>query len=312
MCSDLDGHALRVEVEAFLAGAAAEDTLVLYLAGHGLTCSGEGVFLGVDYDPRGRGLENADEIPAPTTGTYSAEALWRAIEASPARRVLVVVDACRGGSFDVLHHRLAYRTESVKQVGFLCAAGPDRLALECASGGAFTRRWLAALADPAAADGRGVIDLGRSFARAYDSGQAPRLTGQLDELPLARVPVPRPARASVPRSLDARYELMTSRQVTGSGRVLGGAARILVITVDFGHDTPSLTAQLKPLGKGTRPVRQQVFRRGWRAGECDYLQIPLDQPTRLPAGLYRVELIPCECEPCDRPPAVVEPALVLD
>src|SRR5262249_10129570 len=117
VAANLDGTHLAPTVQRFFAEASPGDTLLFYFAGHGLTDKGEGYLLPTDYAPGGA-----------LGAAVSASALWSAIRASKASRILVVLDACRAGSFVLPADAMGATAEGLssaaerKRVGLLAAA----------------------------------------------------------------------------------------------------------------------------------------------------------------------------------------------
>ncbi|WP_428268007.1 caspase family protein [Haliangium sp.] len=310
--TDVDAEDLTREVERFFADASSEDNLLLYFAGHGLVSDGEGYLLPVDY------------VPGQHDRALSASALWAMIERSPARSVLIVLDACRSGSFAFPTQLLAGRAERLplpvmgaggKRVAILSSTSTGRNATETADGGAFTRRWLRAVTDPAGARRGDKISLGDTYRDAYDTDQAPRLAGNHDQLVLAIAPSGTPVRGMSGNTrsdiLHASWRLLAHRKLTGAAELHG---RTLVIDVDFGHDTDYVEAVVRRAGKGHSPINPPtVFSGPWARGSFDTLHLELDKHTRLPDGKYEVVLTQCIPAPdgCKLAPLKLRPAIGL-
>ncbi|MBN2194598.1 MAG: caspase family protein [Polyangiaceae bacterium] len=162
---DLDARTLRAEVRAFFASATPEQTLLFYFSGHG-SCDAEQAY-----------LLPVDDSPTRRAEALSAAELWEATQSSPAKRILVLLDASRRGAF-VLPNEIASAIHRSERVLFMMATGPAKATT--GSGGAYTRALLEALRDGTAIDRElGAVTLRRLHDTAMLAleAQPPRLLG---------------------------------------------------------------------------------------------------------------------------------------
>ncbi|WP_437675462.1 caspase family protein [Sorangium sp. So ce131] len=293
----------------FFQDAKRGETLLFYFAGHGLTDKGEGYLLPIDYQPGA--LRSA----------LSARELWEAIRASSAARILVVLDACRTGSFVLPEsvgleaERLSGRQEG-KRVGLIAATSSASFGSSTAdttSGGVFTQQLLGALRSTAHANpltGAVTARAAKFAAEAYfirnNLPQRPGIYGELDPLPLTwpvgeRIskPVAAAGGGRGKRIAIARWDVVKSRQVTVDGSRVEGSST-LVIGLTFGHDTESVRVGVHyPFGDPAAPARPELFTRKpegnrdvWSRGEAWEIHIPLIGLE--PKSRYRVEVQPCD------------------
>ncbi len=211
-----DGGALRSAVSAFFARAEADETLFFYFSGHGESDGGQGYLLPVDAPENSR------------TGALSVTDLWSIIRTSKAGRILVILDACRAGSFAVPPD-LALQRKAV----VLAATEAGGAARDLTSGGAFTRALLGAATRSEAfdADLRAVTVLKAFYVAANDvSAQAPMMygMGELLRLPLAWPPpkkVDRRAASDVRGSGDTGFRSARADLEAATDRGAGAAIR---------------------------------------------------------------------------------------
>ena len=217
-----DAKATRASVLTALTGlsrrTAPEDMIVIFLAMHGMPdAGGDLYYLAHDTDPKelvGTGLPQRD--------------LEYAISRAPARRVVLLADACHAGAagFEGFRgRRSAALAETDRLVGQLAESKPGTAVLTASSAteasaegkkwggghGVFTHHLLAGLSGDADADTDGFVTIRELFDFTYrhvskDTGgdQHPELKGRFDNaMPLAALPGAR-------------------RRVAGGGAVAGG------------------------------------------------------------------------------------------
>jgi WD40 repeat protein len=288
-------------VESFFADATDGETLLLYFAGHGLADGREGYLLPVDY-----------RAEQPHAGALSASALWKAALASKAARVVIVLDACRAGGFR-LPETLGDDLENNDRIGLVLAASAGNDSYESPQGGRFTQAFVDALRDPANLDyDSGAVQLGKAYVSASGAvyKQGPRIKGRLDTLPLAWPPPPHMAGASVERTSGSAqpsrhkvsWQLLSSRQVSPSGREVSGK---LVVDVVFGDPADAVSIGLYNPAEQPPIAHPEILHpappsTGWRQGQEQLFEVPLKDVS---AGPYRVEVTPClrgACEPAAR------------
>jgi len=124
-----DREATREGILKTLAGLATakpEDSIIVILAGHGTTADGEWYFLPHDVSPSNIGRTS-----------LSAKALEDALITSPAKRIMLVIDACNSGaSIDTFNRYRDFQRRFVQQIGrtagvtVLTAARRDQFASE--------------------------------------------------------------------------------------------------------------------------------------------------------------------------------------
>ncbi len=217
-----DAKATRASVLTALTSlsrrTAPEDMIVIFLAMHGMPdAGGDLYYLAHDTDPKelvGTGLPQRD--------------LEYAISRAPARRVVLLADACHAGAagFEGFRgRRSAALAETNRLVGQLAESKPGTAVLTASSAteasaegkkwggghGVFTHHLLAGLSGDADADTDGFVTIRELFDFTYrhvskDTGgdQHPELKGRFDNaMPLAALPGAR-------------------RRVAGGGAVAGG------------------------------------------------------------------------------------------
>lgn len=152
-----DGNATKANILAGLrsmANAGAQDVVLVFLAGHGETVKDEWYFV-------------PHELTAPerdtATGGLSSHELGAAVKAIPARKVLVMIDACKSGAaaqgFRGLEDRKALAQLSrAAGIHLIAASTKDQLAAEVRSlgHGTFTYTILDGLGGKAAAGERDI------------------------------------------------------------------------------------------------------------------------------------------------------------
>ncbi len=261
---DLSAAELRESVQAFFAAAGPEQTLLFYYSGHGASVGGQGYLLPVDA------------APGHVEEALSAEELWSYLEASPAGRIVVILDACRSGAF-LVPPALKSAVNQSERVLLLTATTPSRAALDTARGGAYTRALLAAVRKRDAVD----PDLGGAtlwrvhHLAALDMGdQGPLLMGapsvgrlvlatpELETVKLALLEASQGPRDRASVVFRGAPEISRERQVAlealGPGNLFGkGKDRTLQFKVYVGHATKGLRASVVAAVSGAtpRPVR---------------------------------------------------------
>lgn len=295
---DLPSKQLTDEVLAFFKNASKGDTLLVYFSGHGFThkADGEGYLLPIDYDRN------------KPTEALSATTFWDAVKASPARRILVILDACRSAGFVLPADKMGLTAQELakqgRRVGFVASTSVVDGALDTKRGGPFTQAFIKAL---------GLVEsvnpLTRSvtvqsafrYAMGAASAQHPHLFGSLDDLPLAW-PVRNEASKVVPgadaiqnewiNKVSARLITSTTKQVTPDDYRIEG--KTLVIKLTFGHKTEQLRVGIHyPHGDKNAIPRPEVFKRkGGLPGQSTEITVPLGGVFT--KGKHRVSIEPCE------------------
>ncbi|HTE56774.1 MAG TPA: caspase family protein [Kofleriaceae bacterium] len=221
-----DDHATRAAVLTALTSlsrrTAPDDMIVLFLAMHGMADPGGDLYyLAHDTDPKelvGTGLPQRD--------------IEYAISRAPARRVVLLADACHAGAAGFAGfrgRRSAALAETNRLVGQLAESKPGTAVLTASSAteasaegkkwggghGVFTHHLLAGLSGDADDDGDGFITIRELFDFTYrhvskDTGgdQHPELKGRFDNaMPLAALP-------------GARARVASAREVAGGRGVV--------------------------------------------------------------------------------------------
>lgn len=294
---ELSSSTLKPEVARFLQQGRPGETLLLYFAGHGTAVGTQGYLLPVDYRP---GEEKA---------ALSAAELTKMVRESKATRILLVLDACRAGSFQAptetfgheVHQLSGSPLERQKFVGLLASSAPDTNAEGSASGGVFTQALVRAMSDPTSVDPvSGAVTVQRAFRAALDSAgrQNPRIFGNLDALPLAfpsggaKRNVATVADGS-PSLKSVTASVVGTRQVSVvEHRPIDGGEQ-LQINLVFGHAAESVQIGIYPYAERGGAPRPQLFHeRGAAEGEQVDIYVPISSlATR---RKYRVEVQPCK------------------
>jgi WD40 repeat protein len=292
---DLNGQDLASTVERFLTqDARPDDTLLLYFAGHGTSRAGETYLLPVDH-----GF-------APPEHDLAAAKLWQWLDASPARTVVAIVDACQAGGMIQLQRSATTRPRRALVMAAGSAAACD------AAGSIFTRAFVDALRDVRQIHPRsGAVTLQRAFFYAQNAAlehnQEPNWSGGLGLLPLywpqdpaAHAQDAGTANASPVSVLGVKA--LAYQQVVAQGlQVTGGA---LEVQVRFLRAVESILLRLfqgdteylidETTSQNTRPGTPPV-RLPWPTGGHSHVPFPLRK--KLESGAYRVEVQPCRKNP---------------
>lgn len=179
---NLRGDALRETVRRFFTSAeAAGKTLLFYYSGHGDTEGGEGYLV-----PTNGALSRLDK-------GLRASDLWAMIAASPASNVLVILDACKSGTFG-LPPSVQRAAEGSQKVALLSATGASKAAPISPDGSAFTRALLEALRDPNNIDLEVLAVTPRLALHAASLAKGARTRAAHVRLVGGSQPAPRPAR----------------------------------------------------------------------------------------------------------------------
>lgn len=264
---DLDAVSLEREARAFFDSASPDETLLFYFAGHGDREGNEGYLLPTDYQPGSKARR------------LSASTLWSLIERSKAERVVVILDACRSGSFAFPEAAASRGDTSTKAVAFLTSTSAATSAVGTAQGGEFTQGLVRALGRVESIDASaGAVTVLSAYLHAAGEAaqQRPRLTGSLDALPLAwpRDPDARAVRAALRTTgvtaesgIAAINATLETRQLVAKGAVKGdprGERRIEVLAT---------------LGKDAEWIRVAVyFLTEKKRAELEILAPSLDGP----------------------------------
>lgn len=170
-------QATRAGIEAAARQLAAdvkpEDTVVIYLAGHGVTANGEYHFL--PWETRYTNFE------ALVSQALSADALRQMLAQISARKVLVLLDTCSSGRFSLVKGReiddkaSLDRLQRVTGRAVIAAAADEKMALEGEERhGVFTYALLRALEGAADRDRDGLVSV--SEVGQYIDEQVPAIT----------------------------------------------------------------------------------------------------------------------------------------
>jgi WD40 repeat protein len=204
-----DTTTLLGAVTDFFGHAEADETLFFYFSGHGDSDATTGYLLPVD-------------APANTLGdALSANDLWKAIRASKAGRIVVIIDACRAGKF-VVPGDLALQSKAV----VLAATEPAGSAPDFSSGSAFTRALIGAMSRVDAVDAdEHAVTVRTAFRSANNVSEAfqqtPMMSGMGDilRLPLAWPParkLDRRAAADAGGSKETGFREATAKLATAT------------------------------------------------------------------------------------------------
>lgn len=292
--ANLGFDAMRDAIRGFLQGAKPSDVVVLYYAGHGDTDAGGGFLIPVDY------------TAAQPDRRISARQLWNWITQSPAKQIVVILDACYAGAFS-LPRNIDSAAQHQQRVLFVVSASAGSVVQGSDTfSAAFTR----AMKDPSKVDRRvGAVTVQSAFlaAQAAVMHQHAALLGAraLDDLPLAW-PRAQPAQPGsttsfaaagadlqgaeiVALSLDPQTRNVSHRQSL-RGRKLelrvrpGEPADVFVVRFYYPADAPSPQAEVK---------FEHVFLVGPMATGQPYpLDVLIPDDLERP-GPYRVEVSAC-------------------
>lgn len=172
-----DAQATRDGIEAagreLAAAAGPDDTVVIYLAGHGVTADGDYHFL--PWETR---YSNFDAL---IEQGLSAERLRQMLAAITARKVLVLLDTCSAGRFSLVKGRAIDDKASIDRLqrvsgrAMIAAAADEQMALEGeGQHGVFTFVLLRALEGAADKNEDGVVSVGE--IADYIDAQVPAIT----------------------------------------------------------------------------------------------------------------------------------------
>ena len=172
-----DEQATRDGIEAagrtLAADVKPDDTVVIYLAGHGVTAGGDYHF--VPWETR---YTNFDAL---TSQSLSADRLRQLLAAIPARKVLVLLDTCSAGRFSLVKGReiddkaSLDRFQRVSGRAVIAATADEKMALEGeGQHGVFTFALLRALEGAADKDRDGLVSV--SEIAEYIDEQVPAIT----------------------------------------------------------------------------------------------------------------------------------------
>jgi hypothetical protein len=224
--------------------------LFFFFSGHGESDGVEGALLPVDAPEKAR------------TGALSVTDLWSFVRASKAARIVVILDACRAGTF-VVPGDLALQSKAV----VLAATQPGGAARDLASGGAFTRALLGAVARSEALDqDLRAVTVSKAFYVAANevSAQVPMMYGMGDilRLPLAWPPpkkVDRRAAVDAGRATNTGFRAARADLVAATDRGAGATIRErdgkleVVVVFDQATEAVKLSAYLPRDGYEATP-----------------------------------------------------------
>ena len=291
---DLQSSELHDRVRDFFRQAAPTQTLLFYFSGHGTSENEQGHLLPIDAPAKG------------VEGALSTKEIWEAIMDSPAARVVVILDACRSGSFLVPSDLERSMNQSGK-VLLLAATSANRSASDTSKGGAYTRAFLAAALDPQAVDRElGAVTLTKTHYVAALSleDQDPRLFGS-SEVGLLVIASPdlhqeRLAMLTVGThnvKFTGDPEVRRPRQaVIGPQHLFGaGNERTIKFEVYVTHATPALRASVvRSVPNATpRPVYLDGPPTGIPASTTRSVELPL---SGLETGDYELQVEICRSE----------------
>jgi hypothetical protein len=295
---DATGKAMISRIESFFRSAEPGETLLFYFAGHGLSSGGDGYLLPIDYAPGSAAMPDFGET------ALSATRLWKAIGASKAAGTVVILDACRAGSFVLPAESVSARAEQ-RPVAFLTSTSAGTAALDTHHGGPFTQALVHALHDVDAVNPETrTVTVQTAFQLALRAAapQHPRLFGSLDDLPLAWPDARKEPSVVVAATDTLSATLRTSREVRHmpEGDRFNAASHLLTIRLRFGHDADALRVRtFRPYADHDAPAKSfYVHMGGARAGGHLDVEVPLDD---LEPGHYRVEVEPCLASSCEFP-----------
>lgn len=293
---NLDATTLDRKVSAFFAGALPDETLLFYFAGHGDREGNEGFLLPVDH------------VPGKKEGRLSASALWAMIEASPAERVVVILDACRAGAF-LFPESLAGRIDgSSKAVAFLSSTSASTTTPDTTAGGPFTQALAGALKLVKNIDASvGAVTLGKAFyAAAGESGARARIGGTLDNLQLAwpRDPGATPTPVALKTqdvtgtgAANLSVALESTRLGIAQGTLKGtrGGPRTLEMQATFRRDAAWIRVDVYSLEELKRAEIEALWPSltGPRFKKGQRVQLVLPVREGLPPGTYHVRVERC-------------------
>ncbi|MFT3766224.1 MAG: caspase family protein [Minicystis sp.] len=277
---DLRGAEMDRAVSSFFADAAPGETLLFHFAGLGLTEGGESYLLPVDHDR------------ATASPRLSIASLWSYIEASRARQIVVVLDACRGDAFK-LPPAIEKMAAAHRALFLTCGAPPGKQA-------SLTRTVLDAMRDPVFADARlGAVTVRSAFAHAASAAPALRsgLAGDhgLEDVILAYPRDPAHRRDTIALAPAGAASGTGLAEVDATLETRSGVeATALVVRARFAEDADWVRVTLlRVQGNEARPALQMLapgvaqFRKGQRTT----LRVPLREA--LGAGCYRAEVEAC-------------------
>jgi hypothetical protein len=285
---------MRKDLDAFfLTDARRGETLLFYFAGHAATDKGEGHLMGVDAE---RGS---------TEGAVSAHALWEVIRASPASRILIVLDACQAGKF-VLPEDVA-NAAMRRKVAFLASTTEESNAGETDRGGLFTQQFVDSLQQSDSVHSLiGAVTVGTAYfyagGKVEKAGQHTMRAGAAAvlDLPLAWPEEKKSTKLSTGgaaasgRLGEVSARIVSTRLFTIDDNRTEGAKtdRKLVVNVHFMDDADMLRVALyyPPGSKTARPNPEEFAPVHARANTSAEVVVPL---RGLAPGKYRVVVQPC-------------------
>lgn len=154
----LDNKATRAEIHSSLKqleNLSADDTVIIYFAGHGVVEKGEWYFLSHDFS-----------ISKPLKSSVSAKELQEFLVNSPSQRMFILLDTCNAGAgIDTFNRYRAFQRRFVQQLGrnagvtILTGTRRDQLAAELPQlgHGVFTHVILQGLNEKSISDAQGRI-----------------------------------------------------------------------------------------------------------------------------------------------------------
>jgi hypothetical protein len=307
---NLGGDALKTVLQKFLLEATADTTLLLFIAGHGDLQGGESVLLPVDYDP------------ANTSKNLPAELLWGWVKASPAKHVVVVIDACHSGGFGQFQGKLVELAQdpAAQSRVIISSSSRTKPAMSGTSSGNFTRAFLKALSSPSAVDDEvGAITLYQAFAHAQVATivQRPRMEGGegLEKLVLATPPAPDNLVASSGKNhdqaLSVSYDITQPRQIVARSMFDKVVNDELKLAIKFFEPAERLSIAVYAEGTSSALINYFESARDkaggpgrWQRSDNLTTKIPLRKLKGRGSGRYRAELRPCaasgQCGPATK------------
>lgn len=284
------GDNLQSALHDFLTGARPDETLFLYYSGHGMAEKGEGYLVPVDYTPVG-----ADR-------RVSATQIWQWIDDSKAARVIVVLDACRGGTF-LFPDSVVARADKHPKATFVVSTAAGQSAGGSTTGGSFTTALLAGLGGAADIEpALQAITLERAFGYAFNKAieQGPRILGSGGFTPFYWPPAKTQEKtvlfegspiAAVGAGAQGSRQIAISR----AEREGMGDNRSLLLKVVFSRKVPYLRIRLTLQGSKIAPIEYYDDELSGTGGgekkEEKAIRVPVGT---MPEGTYTLEVQPCE------------------
>lgn len=274
--ADASAREIRLAVERTFKEASPDDTVLLFLTGHGAPAASGFVFVPADCDP--------DWLEATCV---SATFVRDMMNQSLPRQQIVILDCCFSGGFaEGFFAKVgtsAVAMAELRAEGRVVIASSSSIqeSFEFARGGSWSSIFTRAIVDGIATgaadlDSDGTVSLRELYEHAYRSvietnpAQTPVITEMnvLGDLPIAKIPLTSARLERVPpelvSALGSSYESIRTSGIREIGRLLqssvderGQAARRLLREVAKGDD-PTLAAMAEALLQTRRRPRRRV------------------------------------------------------